>query len=77
MQAQRKCNICFFLMNMFIQKACIKLIKSDSKDTYNVTNITVKLLNHIQNKSVCLHNICMCVYYVYTIYKYTQMHVYF
>ncbi len=36
----------------------------------------VKSMNHIQNKSLCLHNTCVyCVYYMY-IYKYTHIHVY-
>ncbi len=29
--------IFFFLINTFIQQGCIKLIKIDSKDIYNVT----------------------------------------
>jgi len=32
-------------------------------------------INHIQNKSLCLHNICRCTVYNYFVYKYTHMHV--
>ncbi len=36
------------------------------------------VINRIQNKSFCLHNICVCVYCVYVlcIYKYTHRHAY-
>ncbi len=28
--------------------------------TYQIKNSAVKLINCIQNKSLCLHNICVC-----------------
>ncbi len=34
------------------------------------------MINPIQNKGFCLHNICMCAVYIYYVYKYTHMHVY-
>jgi len=33
-------------------------------------------INRIQNKSLCLHNICGCTVYNYFVYKYTHMYVY-
>ncbi len=33
-------------------------------------------INRIQNKSFCLHNICVCTVYIYYVYKYKHMHVY-
>ncbi len=33
-------------------------------------------INRIQNKSFCLHNICVCTVYIYYVYKYTHMYVY-
>ncbi len=32
------------------------------------------VINHIQNKSFCLHNICMCTVYIY--YLYINTHAY-
>ncbi len=34
------------------------------------------VINRIQNKSFCLHNICVCTVYIYYVYKYTHMHAY-
>ncbi len=42
-----------------------------------ILTIAVKLLiaiNHIQNKSVCLRNICTCTVYIY--YLYINTHTY-
>ncbi len=33
-------------------------------------------VNHIQNKSFCLHNICVCTVYIYFVYINTHMHEY-
>ncbi len=33
------------------------------------------VINRIQNKSFCEHNICVCAVYIYYVYKYTHMHV--
>ncbi len=33
-------------------------------------------INHIQNKSFYLHNICVCSVYIYYVYINTHMHVY-
>ncbi len=35
--------------------------------TYQIKNSAVKLINRIQNKSLCLHNICVCTVYIYTV----------
>ncbi len=34
------------------------------------------MINRIQNKSFCLHNICVSCVYLLCIYKYTHKHVY-
>ncbi len=46
---------------------------------YNVTTSAVKLLiviNRIQNKSFCLHNICVCTVYIYYVYTNTHTSIY-
>ncbi len=45
----------------------------------NIENSAVKQLNainHIQNKSFCLHNICVYGAYLLCIHKHKHMHVY-
>ncbi len=55
-------NILEFKINIYIFNSAVKWF------------ITI---NHIQNKSYCLHNICRYTLYIYLcIYKYTNMHVY-
>ncbi len=34
------------------------------------------MINHIQNKSFCLHNICVCCVYLLCLYKNTHMHIF-
>ncbi len=34
------------------------------------------MINRIQNKSFCLHNICVHTVYINYVYKYKHMHVY-
>ncbi len=34
-------GVCVFLLMLFIQQGCIKLIKSDSKNIYNVTKDSI------------------------------------
>ncbi len=34
------------------------------------------VINRIQNKSIWLHNICVCAVYIYYVYINTHMHVY-
>ncbi len=33
-------------------------------------------INHIQNKSFCLHNICVCAVYIYYVYMNTHTCMY-
>ncbi len=35
-----------------------------------------QMINHIQRKRFCLHNICVYTVYIYYVYKYKHMHVY-
>ncbi len=47
-------------------------------DLLNITSAVKRLIaiNHIQNKSFCLHNICvciLCIFIMYTVYKYTHI----
>ncbi len=34
----------------------------------------INAINHIQNKSFCLHNICVCTVYIYYVYINTHTH---
>ncbi len=35
----------------------------------------LNVINHIQNKSFCLHNICVCTVYIYYVYVNTHTSV--
>ncbi len=32
-------------------------------------------INRIQNKSLCLHNTCVCTVYIYYVYTHTYMYI--
>ncbi len=34
------------------------------------------VINRIQNKSFCLHDICVCAVYIYYVSKYKHMHIF-
>ncbi len=73
-------------MNLFDFKLDIKILFIPSHSefilhfTFSIINFNaVKRLiaiNHIQNKSFCLHNICVCCVYLLCIYKYTHACIY-
>ncbi len=60
--------------------ACGHLHRKSSKvkKIYILCTSAVKrliMINRVQSKSFCLHNICMCFVYIYFLYKYKHMYI--
>ncbi len=44
---------------------------NDDQDYLAWIDLFIGLIKHIQNKSFCLHNICVCTVYIYYVYMHT------
>ncbi len=67
-------HTCFYIVLIF--KKCIHLYINYFNYIYNSAIKRLIMINRIQNKGFCLHNMCVYCVYLLCIYKYIHMHVY-